>query len=102
MAQPAPPDPPAPDPPAPDSESPDRRPVARGVVAVLLLVAIGGTLVVPIYARSLPKIGAFPFFYWYQLVWVPVVAIMCGLCYIVLRTKPARAGASANGGGVRQ
>ena len=74
--------------------SPDTRgtrPLTRGVVTVLLLVAIGGALVVPIYARSLPKLGDFPFFYWYQLLWVPVVAILCWLCYVLLRTKPAAA-----------
>src|ERR1039458_7123947 len=76
--------------------SPDGRPVARRVVTVLLLVAIGGTLVVPIYARSMPKLGAFPFFYWYQLVWVPVVAILCWLCYVLLRTRPAPASDPAN------
>jgi hypothetical protein len=76
--------------------SPDGRPAARRVVTVLLLVAIGGTLVVPIYARSMPKLGAFPFFYWYQLVWVPVVAILCWLCYVLLRTRPAPASDPAN------
>ena len=81
---------------------PDRRPIVRGVVTVLLLVAIGGALVVPIYARSRPKLGDFPFFYWYQLAWVPVVAIACGLCNILLRTKPARVDASTDGGGVEQ
>jgi len=81
---------------------PDRRPIVRGVVTVLLLVAIGGALVVPIYARSRPKLGDFPFFYWYQLAWVPVAAIACGLCYILLRTRPARVDASTDGGGVEQ
>ena len=65
------------------------RPFIRGIVTCVLLVAIGGALVVPIYARSLPKLGPFPFFYWYQLLWVPVVAVACWLCYILLRTKPA-------------
>ena len=84
MAQPA----------APDTR-PATRPVTRGIVACLLLAAIGGALIVPIYARSLPKLGAFPFFYWFQLAWVPVVAIACWLCYLLLRTKPA----AEDGGG---
>ena len=78
MAQPA----------APDARAVPR-PLTLGIVTCLLLVAIGGALVVPIYARSLPKLGAFPFFYWYQLFWVPVVAVACWLCYVLLRTKPA-------------
>jgi hypothetical protein len=44
---------------------------------------------VPIYARSLPKLGDFPFFYWYQLILVPVTAILSWLCHLLLRTKPA-------------
>ncbi len=91
MAQPA----------SPGTASRDFRPVARGAAAALLLVAIGGALVVPIYARSLPKLGAFPFFYWYQLVWVPVVAVACWLCYLLLRRTPGRAGAPARGGRAR-
>ncbi|MGP8000203.1 MAG: DUF3311 domain-containing protein [Streptosporangiaceae bacterium] len=62
--------------------------VLRGTVAILLLVAIGGALCVPIYSRYLPKLGDFPFFYWYQLSWVPVVAILCWLCHLLLRRRP--------------
>jgi len=67
-----------------------KSPATWGVVAVLLTVAIAGTLVVPIYARSLPKLGAFPFFYWFQLIWVPVAAILCWISYLLLKTKPPR------------
>ena len=66
-----------------------RSPAAMVVVAILLVVAIAGTLVVPIYARSTPKLGDFPFFYWYQLVWVPVVAILAWISYLLMKTKPA-------------
>jgi hypothetical protein len=68
-----------------------RNPAAVVVVTILLVVAVAGTLVVPIYARSAPKLGDFPFFYWYQLIWVPVVAILAWISYLLLRTKPAPA-----------
>ena len=58
----------------------------------MLTVAMVGTLWVPIYARSLPKLGPIPFFYWYQLVWVPVVAALCWICYLLLRNKPPNRG----------
>jgi hypothetical protein len=51
------------------------------LITVLVLISILGTLIVPIYARSTPYIGAFPFFYWYQLLWVPFVAILMAICY---------------------
>jgi hypothetical protein len=65
-----------------------KSPVIWAVVTVLLLVAIGGTLWVPIYARSLPELAGFPFFYWYQLIWVPTTAVLCWICYLLLRSKP--------------
>jgi len=66
-----------------------KSPATYVVVTILLLVGIAGTLWVPIYARSTPKLGDFPFFYWYQLIWVPVVAILSWLSYLLLRTRPA-------------
>ena len=67
------------------STPPRRSPVTWVVVTILLLIAVCGTLFVPIYARATPKLGDFPFFYWYQLVWVPVVAVLCMICYLLLR-----------------
>jgi Protein of unknown function (DUF3311) len=75
-----------------------KSPATWGTVTVLLAVAIIGTLWVPIYARSLPKLGPFPFFYWYQLIWVPATAILCWICYLLLRTKPMRAAGPRDGG----
>ena len=69
--------------------SPAKSPAIRISVAVMLTVAVAGALWVPIYAHSLPKLGDFPFFYWYQLILVPVTAILCLICYLLLRTKPA-------------
>jgi protein-S-isoprenylcysteine O-methyltransferase Ste14 len=73
----------------PVTKSRAKRPAVKVAVAVMLAVAILGALWVPIYAHSLPKLGAFPFFYWYQLILVPVTAILCWICYLLLRTKPA-------------
>jgi Protein of unknown function (DUF3311) len=61
-----------------------RHPVITwGVVAVLLAVGVAGTLVVPLYARTAPKLGPFPFFYWYQLAWIPIVAILAFAAYLL-------------------
>jgi hypothetical protein len=75
-------------------------PARWSVVTALLLIAIAGTLWVPIYARSLPKLGDFPFFYWYQFAWVPVSAVLCWICYLLLRAKPGRG--RRRGGGRRR
>jgi hypothetical protein len=84
--------------PAPSRKSP----ATLGGVAVLLIVAIIGTLWVPIYARSMPKLGDFPFFYWYQLIWVPLTAAILWICYLLLRTKPTLDARPRNGRGAQK
>jgi hypothetical protein len=83
---------------APAGKSPVRRVAAAGLV----LVAMGGTLWVPFYARSMPKLGDFPFFYWYQLILVPAVAIVCWLCYALLKAEPTAAARPGHDGGLRK
>jgi Protein of unknown function (DUF3311) len=75
---------------------PGRRPATSparlAAVTVMLTVAVIGALWVPIYARTLPELGDFPFFYWYQLVLVPVTAALCWSSYLLLRKKRAQPG----------
>ncbi len=71
------------------------------LITVLLLVAVLGTLIVPIYTRATPALGPFPFFYWYQLAWVPVVSLLTAACYLisvrVRRRRPLRPGGPGPG-----
>jgi hypothetical protein len=78
------------------SGPPRKRTGAWVLVAILLLIAVLGTLIVPIYARSGPRLGSFPFFYWYQLLWVPFTALLTTICYLIT-TRVARA--APDGGG---
>ena len=66
---------------------------------VLIVVAIALPLIVPIYARSTPKLGDFPFFYWYLLLSVPVIAILCWISFRLVRIKPAPSEAAGRGDG---
>jgi hypothetical protein len=50
-------------------------PVASAVITLLIIASIAGTLYVPIYARVTPKVGDFPFFYFYLLIFMPAVSI---------------------------
>jgi hypothetical protein len=81
------------------SSPPRRSPAVWVTATILIVVAIVLPLAVPIYARTNPKWGAFPFFYWYLLVLVPVIAILCASTYLLLRGKPAASAGtgSANG-----
>lgn len=69
----------------PASNQKSHGPFTWAVITVLLLAALVGTLWVPFYARTTPKIGAFPFFYWYQLLWVPIVAVLSWVAYLLIR-----------------
>jgi hypothetical protein len=57
------------------------------VVGVILLVAIVVPLLVGTYARVEPRLFGFPFFYWYQLLWVFLAAALCGLSYVLLKRE---------------
>jgi hypothetical protein len=66
-------------------------PITSAAIFVLVAAAILCTLIVPIYARITPKIGDFPFFYFYLLAYVPVAAIALGIAGVLQRrlTTPA-------------
>ncbi len=67
--------------------APDRTasPTRRGARLLLLLPCVG-LLWVPFYDRPGPALLGFPFFYWYQLAWVPVTS---GLLWLVWRLERA-------------
>ena len=51
-------------------------PITSAVIAILVIAAIFFSLYVPLYARATPKVGDFPFFYFYLIVYMPVVGIV--------------------------
>ena len=59
------------------------------IVAVILLIAIVVPLLVPTYDQAEPRLFGFPFFYWYQLMWVFLAAALCGLSYWLLKREQA-------------
>jgi len=47
----------------------------------LLLVPLIGLLFPPIYNQADPELFGIPFFYWYQLAWVPLSVCVTWLVY---------------------
>jgi hypothetical protein len=47
----------------------------------LLLVPLVGLLIPPIYNRADPEFIGLPFFYWYQLAWVPISVALTAVVY---------------------
>ena len=54
----------------------DRPRRAAPLARVLLLLPVLGLLWVPFYDRPGPALLGFPFFYWYQLAWVPLTSLL--------------------------
>ncbi len=52
-------------------------------VYLLFAVPVIALLWVPFYNRPLPELAWIPFFYWYQLVWVPLTAAALYVAYLV-------------------
>jgi hypothetical protein len=52
-------------------------PVTSAAIAILTIAAIFFAVYVPLFARATPKVGDFPFFYFYLLIYMPVVAVVC-------------------------
>jgi hypothetical protein len=47
----------------------------------LLLLPLLGTLIPPIYNVRDPEVIGIPFFYWYQMLWVPISVALTILVY---------------------
>ena len=71
---------------------PQQRPVvppplpagARVLVSVLILIPLVALALVPTYARHDPELWGFPFFYWYQFLWVFLASGCTWAAYLVL------------------
>jgi hypothetical protein len=51
----------------------------------LLLLPFIGVLWVPFYNSAEPMIAGIPFFYWYQLLWIPLSSVIIAIVYFAER-----------------
>ena len=58
-------------------------PVISASIAILLAADIFFALYTPIYSRLTPKLGDFPFFYWYLLIFMPVTSVALWLATLL-------------------
>src|ERR1700691_1296765 len=71
-------------------------PITSAAIFVLVAASILCTLIVPIYAHVTPKIGDFPFFYFYLLAYMPAVAIALYIASLLQRRLAPPAGGSGS------
>ncbi|MEU5834626.1 DUF3311 domain-containing protein [Streptomyces diacarni] len=85
---------------APPQDAGKRRPAitpARVVAGLCLFAPFVGILWVDSYARIEPTLIGVPFFYWYQMLWVLISAVLTMVAYRIVRreqTGARRAAAS--------
>lgn len=72
----------------PEQEVPIITP-ARVVAAICVIIPFVAVLGVPFYDKASPELAGFPFFFWWQLLWVGVTAGLMGLAYVVIRRDEA-------------
>jgi hypothetical protein len=84
---------------------PTRGPARPGpyiIAGALLAIAIVVPLFVPGYSFANPRLAGMPFFYWYQMMWIPITACLVGISYWVVTKEDRRrreaAQARRNGG----
>jgi len=65
------------------SEENEEKPL--GPWALLLLVPFVALLWVPFYNFAEPGLFGFPFFYWYQLLWVPITSVLIYIVHVKTR-----------------
>lgn len=72
------------------------------LAGVILLIPILALLWVGSYARSAPKLGGFPFFIWYQFMWVFLTAGLTAMAYLIVeRARPSGIARRSTAGGTR-
>lgn len=69
---------------------------SRVVAGLCLLAPFVALLWVDSYSRLTPAFIGIPFFYWYQMAWVPVAALLTYTAYVLVRREErARKGGGA-------
>ena len=86
---------------SPSSPAPPAGPPApllspsRIIAALCILAPIAAILWIPSFNKTKPELLGFPFFYWYQLLWVVLTAILMCVAYFAVRhDEAARRGQS--------
>jgi hypothetical protein len=72
-------------------------PWASAAIGILVFGSIFCTLFVPIYARITPRVGNFPFFYFYLLAYMLVVTIALQVVIALQKRLGTHSGDTADG-----
>lgn len=84
----------------PDHELPTNAPLSVGIrviTGILLAIPLVALALVPTYSRETPTLWGFPFFYWYQLLWVLLTPVFTVAAYLVIKRARANGASDREG-----
>jgi hypothetical protein len=68
------------------------------VAAILILIPVVAYLALPLYNIRNPEAFGLPFFYWYQIIWLPISGIMFYIAAVLIDRKSDKGGANKRRG----
>jgi uncharacterized RDD family membrane protein YckC len=71
------------------------------VIVVLLVIPLLALLAIPTYNAINPNLGGVSFFYWYQILWMPLGALLYYIAAVLWNNKE-KSGARAVGASARR
>lgn len=75
----------------PHHDAPPANKALLVLAGILVAIPIVALMLVGTYAKDGPRLGAFPFFIWYQFAWVIVTSLLTYTAYrVVLKARPHR------------
>ena len=77
-------------------------PVTSAIIAILTVAVVFFAVYVPLYARATPKVGDFPFFYFYLIIYMPVVGIVLWIVITLQKRLAPSRGAPGGPAGVQR
>ena len=82
---------------APSRSAIAAHPVISAAIAILVAADIFFSLYTPLYSRLTPKLGDFPFFYWYLLIFMPITSLALWLAMLLQKRLGTLDGAAQAG-----
>lgn len=64
--------------------------IARWIAGVLLVIPIIFPLLVSTFDKTEPELAGFPFFYWYQFLWILIGAVLTVVAYWLISREKRR------------
>ena len=70
---------------APPRSAVAAHPITSAIIAILVIADIFFAVYTPIYSRTTPMLGDFPFFYWYLLLYMPATSLVLWIVLLLQR-----------------